>query len=76
MKLMIGDYIVEVKARHKYETRNSTETTKAFLNEISIWSGEAAKYEQTLQYGGLAKSYNKCSDDIYNALKTLGYYNR
>ena len=76
MKLMIGDYVVEIKAHDKYETRNNAEATKAFLNEVSIWASEAAKYEQTLQFDGLASSYNKSSDDIYNALKTLGYYNR
>lgn len=73
MKLKIGYYEVEVSARKSW-TSNESEDTKAFLNELSLFLSKAARQNEAEGYNANAKAAREMSDDIYMALKAVGYY--
>ena len=75
MKIMIGEYEVEIKARDaRFRQRANKEDTINLLNEMSIAFGEAAKLFSSTHAEPLAKIASKKSDDIYNALDAIGVY--
>lgn len=57
-------------------TRKGKITAKKYtLNIICIAFSYAADKFREECYNGLADSYNRVSEDIYNALNDSGYYN-
>lgn len=80
MLLMIGDYMVEVKAKRATEVSRhknfNKEDTCLFLNWLSILAYEAAdKYEMN-GYDILARLARSASDQIYDALDVEGLYDK
>lgn len=75
MKLMIGDYEVEIKAKSKWSKRNNKCDVVGFLNELSIVLYEASKVNASEGYRSLSERYYNMSDDIYKVLNKMGVYN-
>lgn len=84
MKFTVGDYEIEVKAKHDYETRNNREATIYFLNELSILYGERAELDTrknaeeprdyyTGEHGTIAQA-RRTSHEIFKQLEALGAY--
>lgn len=75
MKLTIGDYEIDIKARNTYGLPGySKGDAMAFLNTLSIWAHESSEYRRMLRLDATAAAASKASDDIYNALDARGYY--
>ena len=70
MKLTIGDYEVEIRAKRDAESK-----TKDFLNQVSsaMWSAYLKNEEMGYQF--LADVQRQMGNDIYDALDAKGYYN-
>lgn len=75
MKLMIGNYEVEISARNTITSkRKNAQDTGFFLNEISIALDEASLSYMQKGYEGLWQATERMSKDIYNALQAKGFY--
>lgn len=74
MKLTIGDYEVEVKARHMCHDRTNAADAKAFLNHISSSFFQASLKSKELGWEWRAEDETKMAADIYDALDAKGYY--
>ena len=76
MKLMINGYEVTIKARGRWSKKASEKDAMEFLNDVSIWASESAKYNREKGYEGLAESYDKAGYEIYKALEDAGLYDK
>lgn len=76
MKLIIGEYEVEIKAKDTSlkTSRYNLDDTMALLNTLSIYAAEARNHYTASSYDALAKTAGKYSVDIYTALKEKGCY--
>lgn len=75
MKLIIGEYEVEIKAKDtRFNSRCNLEDTMNLLNTLSIFASEARDHYNMNNYDGLAKKAGKYSVDIYTALNEKGCY--
>lgn len=75
MKLIIGDYEVEIKAKKiGLDERANKQATVNFLNETSIAYLEASRMYAIDGYTRLAPAAEKKSNDIYNKLSEMGFY--
>lgn len=75
MKLVVGNFTVEAKARNTvYSERNNAVDTIAFLNMACIAFDKAADVYKTNNMPWTAEDFKKMSDDIYAALKAAGAY--
>ena len=76
MKLMIGEYEVEIEARHLCRTGFSEEGTLRFLSEVMIamYAEERLAKEDGLPY--TSKFFSQMCIDIGNALEAQGFYER
>ena len=76
MTLRIGDCEVKVTAKSDYHIRNSDRDidTKYFLNLIASHLMNAADGEEAKGYDAIAKNARELGYDIYNHLKSLGFY--
>lgn len=75
MKLIIGDFTAEVKAKNtRYSERNNVVDTVYLLNLMSIACGRAAQDYKEKGYEYMAADFDKMSNDIYAALKAAGAY--
>lgn len=75
MKLNIGNYTVEVKAKNTtFSERNNLMDTIAFLNTASIAFSRAAEVYKSKGHNAIAADFDKMGDDIYAALKAAGAY--
>lgn len=75
MKLVIGDYEIDIKARNVNGLPGYTkEDAMSFLNSVSIWAHEAAEMNKLRGCYATAGTGDRASDDIYNALDARGYY--
>lgn len=74
MKLVIGDFEVEVKAKRKGTDRNNVLDTMFFLNNASM--AYTAAYLQFKSEGHpyMAEEFRKMGDDIYSMLDKAGAY--
>ena len=80
MKLVIGDYEVEIKAKAKHHADKSTREqtlmdTMDLLNHISLIMSHGAEQYRNERHKALAEEADKESNDIYIALSDRGYYN-
>ena len=78
MKLQIGNYEVEVKAKSiiKEKKNYNKEDTMYFLNSISVALDYAKECTKSKGYDGMANSYKEASDGIYEILDELGFYSK
>ena len=75
MKLMIGDFEVDIKAKvPQRNARNNLLDTMYFLNNLSIAYAEASAKYKIDGYPVLAKKFNKASHQIYETLEKIGAY--
>ena len=76
MKLKVGDYEIEIKAKHKItgRGRNNIADTISILNELSLACDAAAKSYTASGYEYMGNSMKKMSNDIYEALIKVGAY--
>ena len=75
MKIKIGDYEVEIKAKGVYNKEKfNKQDTMSFLNELSIVYTDSSKFNMGQGYQALAKCYNESGKEIYETLVTLGLY--
>lgn len=74
MKLVIGEYEVEVKAKLDYKKTYSKEDTNDFLNLLAIICGDASRFEQGQGVQSFAKKFDKMDKDIYRFLSEQGVY--
>lgn len=74
MKLTIGNYEVDIRARYKGAQHAERWATLAFLNSVSLWAYEAGEYNKLLHCNATAKVANDAHLDVYNALDARGYY--
>lgn len=75
MRLTLGSYEVEIKAKYSREgERFNKEFTYAFLNEISMVYDYAAEHFDDYGDNGVSRDYRAKSKTIFEALKELGYY--
>ena len=75
MKLMIGDFEVDIKAKvPQRNARNNLLDTMYFLNNLSIAFGEASAKYKIDGYPALAKEFNEASHQIYDTLEKIGAY--
>ena len=74
MKLVIGNYEVEIKAKYTFEDRANATATKYFLNMISSALSAQADKEISLGCPACADHTLKMSDQIYNFLDEKHFY--
>ena len=75
MKLIIGEYEVEIKAKDtRFNSRCNLEDTMSLLNTLSIFASEARDHYTATNYDSLAKMADKYGRDIYTAIKEKGCY--
>ena len=75
MKLIIGDYEVEIKAKKiGLDEKMNKQATIDFLNEASIYFSEASRMYTIEGCTGLAPAAQRKSTDIYNKLSEMGVY--
>ena len=74
MKLTIGDYEVEIKAKSAYATKANKNDTMNLLNELAIALSEAYLRDKELGLFGMANANKELHDDIYNFLDKNGAY--
>lgn len=74
MKINIGGYDVEIKAKLDFKAKNNEKDTLAFLNYLSLVFEDASKFWET-QNGPSYKSPEKrASEYLYNYCKDHGLY--
>ena len=75
MKLVVGNFTVEVKAKNtRYSERNNVVDAFSFLNMMSIACDRAAEVYKARNMQFTAQDFEKMSNDIYAALKAAGAY--
>ena len=75
MKLVVGNFTVEVKAKNtKYSERNNVVDAFSFLNMMSIACDRASEFYKARNQQFTAQDFEKMSNDIYAALKAAGAY--
>lgn len=74
MTIKIDSYEVEIKAKGRYSNRFNKNDTMDFLNFLSMAFSNARNYHESQGYESLAELDNECSDNIYNFLDSLGFY--
>lgn len=77
MRLIIGEYEVEVKALntvHSNQTKMNKHDTMYFLNYIASLASEASEKLNEDGFEWLSKTARQYNNDIYNELKKLGLY--
>lgn len=73
MKLVVGDYEVEIKAKRKFEEKNSKQSAMYFLNDISILCSEASAHYRELGLTALDNWAREMGKEIHNTLKENGF---
>ena len=74
MKLSIGDYEVDIKAKHNWEEKFNKDTTLAFLNELCITYLESADYRRNLGLTATSKDFLEKEKEIFRFCEKKGYY--
>lgn len=77
MKLMIGEYEVEIKAKNTWtnSSRMNKRDTISLLNIMSLAFSDSSEYHE-VQFGRRFESMDKKGDDIYNTLNEMGVYDK
>lgn len=74
MKIIMGNYEVEIKAKFITEDRYSKDRTQALLNKLSMVFEDASQFERGQGCPAFSREYHIMSDDIYEQLKEQGCY--
>lgn len=75
MKLTIGEYEVEIKVKHsKYGQKANKTDTMNFLNTLSIFCKDAARYNRMLGAYSINDEAEQYGKDIYEYLEAKGVY--
>ncbi len=75
MKLNIGEYTVEIKAKQTaLSERNNLMDTITFLNRTSMAFDRAAEAYRAKGYNAISADFEKMGNDIYAALTAAGAY--
>lgn len=90
MNFVVDGYEVEIKARRVYEKRNNKDAALGFMNSVSTWMHEAARYtafehrnddgfydgdDEAIEIGKRCGEYLKASSrDLYDQLDAYGCY--
>ena len=74
MKLIIGEYEVEIKAHTVWSQRNNKNDVMSLLNEISLICDKASREASQNGCEALSRRYHILGEDIYRALKESGAY--
>lgn len=74
MKIMIGDYEVNISARYTRNEKATKAETMHFLNELAIAYFEASEFNKRLTCYASAKDFKEKSDSIHNFLEEKGCY--
>lgn len=76
MKIKFSDGVQEVTvtARGLWGDRTNKKDTIAFLNELSLVYGYAAKYEDMSGHAAMARGFREKANDIFQMLKEIGAY--
>ncbi len=74
MKIVIGTFDVEIKARDRsrYAEEYNELDTESLLNEISIWANQSAEVDNNSPFFGVRA--RQAGMDIYDFLRERGYY--
>ena len=76
MKLSIGGYEIEIKAKGAGDERNTKEWAMYFLNELSMAYTEAAKAIGQNGANAISEDFEEKGMQVYRALKSAGFYDR
>lgn len=76
MKLRVGEYDIEIKAKHRYTSRGRNNISDAIgiLNTFSLALSLAAKQYKAQGYNKLSDNMKNMADDIYESLDKVGAY--
>lgn len=74
MRILIGTYDVEIKARNRarYVEEFNDLDVETLLNEVSLWAGKAAEVDKDDTFFG--PRARMASMDIYDFLRERGFY--
>ncbi len=75
MKLTIGNYEVEVKAKWHGAERMSKEDTMYFLNMMASEMYTSSRQREAEGYMALSKESADMANEIHNLLDSKGFYN-
>ena len=75
MKITIGNYEVDIKAKKEYNSKMNQKDVEFLLNELCIVYNEAGTFNACQGYQGIAKDYHQKSNEIYKQLQDVGAYN-
>lgn len=73
MKLKIGNYDVEIKAKNRIVSESEDEDTMYLLNDIAMWACEGAKYNRDKGYMQISKDYKERWGEIVDFLIGEGF---
>lgn len=73
MKLTIGYYDVEIKAKNRIYSKSEDEDTMYLLNDIAMWACEGAKYNKDMGYTHISKNYKERWGEIVDFLIGEGF---
>ena len=74
MKIMIGNYEIDIKAKRPYSQKANQGDTFAFLCLLSTYASEAANMHEQRGCHALAKAAHQISEEIYNFLDGKHYF--
>ena len=78
MKLVIGNYEIELKARNikEGENRMNKQSTIQAMADMELAYWWAGKYSEVRNYKGHIKTFYEKAHEIHEALKQIGYYGK
>lgn len=75
MKVMIGDYEVEIKARKThFRDKFNKEDTNSFLNTMAIAFYEASNFDRMQGLQTLGECNAEMGRNVHDALEAIGYF--
>ena len=74
MKIAIGNYEIDIKAKRPYSPKANKGDTFAFLCSLSSYAYEAAERREQLGCPALAKEAHQIGEEIYNFLDGKHYF--
>lgn len=75
MKFHIDNYEIDIKAKGLFnETRNNKEDVMYFMNLMALFASSAKENYRNEGADALAEQAGKCSNEIYEQLKTMNCY--
>ena len=73
MKLKIGVYEVEIKAKSEFNEKFNKEDTYGFILDLAVTFAEASTWYQTQGLPATSARYKEMWDDTHNFLEKEGY---